>query len=96
MQDGKAVYEREIRTSSIFVTEGKLSPCQEERKEALKKYHLGVFVPQCKQDGNYEVAQCGKSGLCWCVGKDGVEVPNSRRVSSPIGCELRGMMIYFY
>ena len=84
----------ELDPISAFFTEDKLSPCQEEQREALKNYHLGVFVPRCKEDGNYEIGQCGMYENCWCVRKDGSEVPNTRSLDWP-DCEPRGRLILF-
>ena len=37
------------------------------------------FVPSCKRDGTYEDVQCdGSSAECWCVDRDGKELPQTR------------------
>lgn len=37
------------------------------------------FVPRCKRDGTYEDVQCDASSAeCWCVDKDGKELPQTR------------------
>ncbi|XP_064181544.1 CD74 molecule, major histocompatibility complex, class II invariant chain a [Anguilla rostrata] len=46
--------------------------------EATRKIWLGNFRPQCDEQGNYLPRQCWHStGYCWCVDKDGVEIPNT-------------------
>ncbi|XP_065056519.1 agrin-like isoform X1 [Rhopilema esculentum] len=40
--------------------------------EGKRRPLLGAFIPQCKEDGSYEEAQChGSTGYCWCVDEDG-------------------------
>jgi len=49
---------------------------------------LGVYVPACDAEGYYEHTQCHSSvGMCWCVDKHGVEVPNSRVRGKPNCCK---------
>jgi len=49
---------------------------------------LGVYVPACDSEGYYEHTQCHSSvGMCWCVDKHGVEVPNSRVRGKPNCCK---------
>lgn len=37
------------------------------------------YVPQCDEFGNFHPLQChGNSGYCWCVDKDGREIPGTR------------------
>ncbi|KAL4631347.1 HLA class II histocompatibility antigen gamma chain [Arapaima gigas] len=44
----------------------------------------GSYRPQCDKDGNYLPRQCSwSSGYCWCVNKDGVEIPNTRTRGKP-------------
>lgn len=41
---------------------------------------VGAFVPQLKENGEYVEKQCWPStGYCWCVDKDGNELPGTRR-----------------
>lgn len=48
---------------------------------------LGVYIPACDSEGYYEHTQCHSSvGMCWCVDKHGVEVPNSRVRGKPNCC----------
>ena len=58
-----------------------LTKCQEETLSALDKLAqdpplLGVFVPKCKPDGQYEDQQCHEL-YCWCVDKDGNKIPGT-------------------
>ncbi|KAM9496228.1 CD74 molecule, major histocompatibility complex, class II invariant chain a isoform 1-T1 [Clarias gariepinus] len=39
----------------------------------------GFYKPQCDEEGNYKPKQCWHStGYCWCVDKNGKELPNTR------------------
>lgn len=50
--------------------------------------NLGVYVPECDTEGYYHPTQCHSSvGMCWCVDKHGVELPNSRTRGKP-NCDL--------
>ncbi|XP_039300777.1 proteoglycan Cow-like [Nilaparvata lugens] len=43
-----------------------------------------MYVPDCDGDGYYRSTQCHNSvGMCWCVDKHGVELPNSRTRGKP-------------
>jgi len=49
--------------------------------------NIGVYVPECDVEGYYQSTQCHSSvGMCWCVDKHGVELPNSRTRGKP-NCE---------
>ena len=62
-----------------FVTTDKLTPCQEAYKKAIQNLKVGSYIPRCKDDGGFENVQCGgTSGQCWCVDKDGIEIPGTR------------------
>lgn len=51
-------------------------------------YILGAYIPACDAEGYYEHTQCHSSvGMCWCVDKHGVEVPNSRVRGKPNCCK---------
>ncbi|XP_050525231.1 proteoglycan Cow isoform X3 [Daktulosphaira vitifoliae] len=53
-------------------------------KRRISPNALGVYVPVCDAEGYYEHTQCHSSvGMCWCVDKHGVEVPNSRVRGKP-------------
>ncbi|KAM9820898.1 LOW QUALITY PROTEIN: nidogen-2 [Neosynchiropus ocellatus] len=48
---------------------------------------IGVFVPQCDDNGQYTPQQCdGSSGHCWCVDSQGQERPGTR---TPPGTDPR-------
>ncbi|XP_068725068.1 uncharacterized protein [Montipora capricornis] len=58
-----------------------LTKCEEERLVAKGKLFqdpplLGLFVPKCKPDGQYEDKQCHEL-YCWCVDKDGQKIPGT-------------------
>ena len=45
---------------------------------------VGLHVPECKEDGEYNAVQCHMtSGYCWCVDELGNEVQGSRKNGSP-------------
>ena len=52
------------------------------RKAELIKESLGsndVDLPTCDEEGNYAPKQCKSDGKeCWCVEKNGREIPDSR------------------
>lgn len=51
---------------------------------------VGVYIPACDSEGYYEHTQCHSSvGMCWCVDKHGVEVPNSRVRGKPNCCKYK-------
>ena len=53
--------------------------CQSRKDECLDNAPPGHFVPQCKADGSYEERQCLQStGECWCVDRNGNELPGTR------------------
>uniref|UniRef100_A0A1B6C9E9 Thyroglobulin type-1 domain-containing protein n=1 Tax=Clastoptera arizonana TaxID=38151 RepID=A0A1B6C9E9_9HEMI len=50
--------------------------------------NLGTYVPECDAEGYYHPTQCHSAvGMCWCVDKHGVEVPNSRTRGKP-NCDV--------
>ena len=57
-------------------------------KLALDPPLLGVFVPRCKPDGDYEDQQCHEL-YCWCVDKDGEKIPGTE-VQGTAVCSKRG------
>lgn len=45
---------------------------------------IGIFVPKCKPDGQYDDMQCMEAlGLCWCVDTYGNEIPGTRIRGEP-------------
>lgn len=66
-----------------------LTKCQKEYLEATSGPALiGRFIPKCSVDGWYAPMQChGSTGFCWCVAKDGKEIPNTRIRGRP-KCEF--------
>ncbi|XP_071337229.1 nidogen-1 [Trachinotus anak] len=40
---------------------------------------VGQYIPTCDENGDYEPMQChGSTGHCWCVDRNGQEIPGSR------------------
>ncbi|XP_029306242.1 nidogen-1 isoform X2 [Cottoperca gobio] len=40
---------------------------------------VGQYIPTCDENGRYEPMQChGSTGHCWCVDRNGQEIPGSR------------------
>nr|CAD7443048.1 unnamed protein product [Timema bartmani] len=59
-------------------------------KRRISPEQLGVYIPDCDDEGYYRSTQCHTSvGICWCVDKHGVEVANSRTRGKP-SCDLTG------
>lgn len=60
------------------------SKCRRMRERRLKrkKTREGVYVPKCKDNGQFKNTQChkrpGKTGLCWCVDREGKQIPGTR------------------
>uniref|UniRef100_A0A8C1PLG9 H-2 class II histocompatibility antigen gamma chain-like n=1 Tax=Cyprinus carpio TaxID=7962 RepID=A0A8C1PLG9_CYPCA len=51
------------------------SKCQLESQKQMKP---GFYKPQCDEQGNYLPMQCWHStGYCWCVDKNGNEIPGT-------------------
>lgn len=45
---------------------------------------LGVYIPDCDNQGYYKPVQCHSAiGMCWCVDKHGVEFANTRTHAKP-------------
>jgi len=61
--------------------------CEKHRDEQIAKIpagFVGVFIPSCKVNGDYEEIQChGSSGYCWCVDDNGNELPGTRTRDEP-------------
>ncbi|KAM7075694.1 thyroglobulin [Molossus nigricans] len=58
--------------------------CEVERFTATNLGH--PYVPSCRGDGDYQVAQCQRGGPCWCVDAQGKEVPGTRRLDASLPC----------
>ncbi|XP_072345860.1 uncharacterized protein nid2a isoform X9 [Scyliorhinus torazame] len=40
---------------------------------------VGVYIPECDEEGNFRPLQChGSTGHCWCVDENGQEIPGTR------------------
>jgi len=52
----------------------------------------GRSLPKCEPDGGYEEVQCAETyGVCWCVDKDGREIPRTRQSGKP-NCTIQAAM----
>lgn len=65
-------------------------PCFKDRNQFLsqkkvkKSRLLNAYVPNCDKNGYYESVQCNKfTRTCWCVDRDGNELPNTRKLGKP-------------
>lgn len=57
---------------------------------------VGQYIPTCDANGEYEPMQChGSTGYCWCVERNGQEIPGSRSGpgSSPMCEEATGCLV---
>ncbi|KAA0854726.1 hypothetical protein EYC92_26165 [Enterobacter hormaechei] len=62
-----------------------LTQCQKEAAGEAKSL-LPSFRPRCDENGNYLAQQCwDKTDYCWCVDKNGVEIPDSLK-EGPAQC----------
>ena len=53
--------------------------CVRERHRLLRHRLVGVYHPQCDEDGSYKAKQChGSTGFCWCVNDQG------QRMNAPV------------
>lgn len=68
-----------IYTVVFFFSETSLTQCQKQLQEVINlPPDPDRFVPRCKFDGSFEEVQCHNStGLCWCVDRDGNELPST-------------------
>ncbi|XP_066552549.1 nidogen-1 [Amia ocellicauda] len=68
-------------------SEREKTPCEEER-DRLQDISSGIYprgprpglhIPSCDSQGNYNPLQChGSTGHCWCVDRNGQEIPGTR------------------
>nr|XP_058947870.1 thyroglobulin-like isoform X2 [Pocillopora verrucosa] len=73
-RDGKELPNTRVRGQPKCSTK-----CQKENLNATQNPLIGGFVPKCNADGSYAPVQChGSIGFCWCVDKDGKEIPDTR------------------
>ncbi|XP_067895206.1 uncharacterized protein nid2a isoform X2 [Heterodontus francisci] len=62
------------------------SACEQHRERLQAEVNLrgsqpliGVYIPQCDEEGNFRPLQCqGSTGHCWCVDERGQEIPGTR------------------
>ncbi|KAJ8254662.1 hypothetical protein GJAV_G00195620 [Gymnothorax javanicus] len=53
--------------------------------DATKKRLVGLYTPQCDEEGNYKPIQCWHStGYCWCVDINGNEIPGTMVRGRPV------------
>ncbi len=59
-------------------------PCKALRETLDDDLLVGAYVPQCDDDGSFEVVQCwGSTGYCWCV---------DPKTGKPLGGAVRGQV----
>lgn len=72
--------DEEVKSSPESAVEVQ-SKCQ---LESMKQVRPGFFKPQCDEQGNYLPMQCWHStGFCWCVDREGNELPDTRMRGRP-------------
>ncbi|XP_022787386.1 uncharacterized protein LOC111327458 [Stylophora pistillata] len=79
-------------TAQFFDDNDNLVDCSASATKCQKEYldataspgMVGQFVPRCAADGSYAPVQChGSIGFCWCVDRDGKEIPDTRVRGQP-------------
>ncbi|XP_069117946.1 SPARC-related modular calcium-binding protein 1-like isoform X2 [Argopecten irradians] len=67
--------------------------CMQEREEAqaiARKPTLGIFIPECKQDGSFTEVQChAATGYCWCVTNDGKPIAGTSISGKSAPCKRK-------
>ncbi|XP_021355110.1 SPARC-related modular calcium-binding protein 1-like isoform X7 [Mizuhopecten yessoensis] len=67
--------------------------CIQEREEAqviARKPTLGIFIPECEQDGSYTEIQChAATGYCWCVTNDGKPIKGTSISGKSAPCKRK-------
>ena len=75
-----------------------LGPCKKEVK-LINPDIADAFVPHCSKDGWYKKEQCYdfEDRECWCVARDGAEIPDSRVVGlgNSADCTQEKYMKYY-
>lgn len=68
---------KEKKDSASTTPKPELTQCQKEASGEVKSL-LPSFRPKCDENGDYLAQQCwDKTDFCWCVDKNGVEMPGS-------------------
>ncbi|XP_063303961.1 HLA class II histocompatibility antigen gamma chain [Pelobates fuscus] len=76
VQNTKAPKTTPTPRENLFTGAPVMSECQ---LRASGRTQPGTFQPQCDENGDYESQQCWRAtGYCWCVYKNGTEVPETR------------------
>jgi hypothetical protein len=59
-----------------------LKPCEYQQRYAQTQHAYPgsrIHIPQCDDQGNFVPLQChGSTGFCWCVDRNGHEVPGTQ------------------
>ena len=57
-----------------------MTTCEKMRDDVLNSNMVGAWVPECSLQGEFTSRQCNYSArTCWCVGKDGDELDDTRQ-----------------
>jgi len=63
------------------------SDCAREHQRLLRHRLVGVYHPQCEEDGTYASKQChGSTGFCWCVDDQGQSLGNPTSPGVVLNC----------
>lgn len=66
-------------TTNNFVA-SESSPQTKCQMKELFMRKLGIFTPQCDENGDYLPVQCSDTnGYCWCVDENGAEIPGTKK-----------------
>ncbi|KAM4865279.1 thyroglobulin [Thomomys bottae] len=58
--------------------------CEVEQFAATRFHH--PYIPRCHRNGDYQAVQCQTDGPCWCVDRQGTEIPGSRQQGQLPSC----------
>ncbi|XP_062857079.1 CD74 molecule, major histocompatibility complex, class II invariant chain a [Trichomycterus rosablanca] len=76
--------EDKLSEEKVATTETPVVEVETKCKVEAGRVMPGFYQPQCDEEGNFKPMQCWHStGFCWCVDKDGKEVPGTLKRERP-------------